>query len=180
MGRNQGHKSAWNDRSEVKISDLFDLSPLEVTLIISRATHIVDCRESMGLGKGGGLAQRGTISETGTPDIVAIGMSPGRRHITKPICEITHGLRNEGFQVGVQNKNADLKPFVSKAVRDLADGLRYVPSAGGHSDRHDIWYSCLGNGASLGKASAFAQAHRFAAINNVCGAANYKRHLSRG
>src|SRR5665811_1652747 len=57
---------------------------------------------------------------------------------------------------GVQNKNADLKPFVSKAVRDLADGLRYVSSAGGHSDRHDIWYSCLGNGASLGKASAFA------------------------
>jgi hypothetical protein len=81
---------------------------------------------------------------------------------------------------GVQNKNANLKPFVSKAVCDLADGLRYVPSAGGHSDRYDIRYSCLGNGASLGKASAFAQAHRFAAINNVCGAADYKRHLSRG
>jgi len=77
-----------------------------VTLIVSRATHIVDCRESMGLGKGGGLAQRGTISETGIPDIVAIGMSPGRRHITKPICEITHGLRNEGFQVGVLVLNA--------------------------------------------------------------------------
>jgi len=30
MGRNQGHKSAWHDRSEVKISDLFDLSPWEV------------------------------------------------------------------------------------------------------------------------------------------------------
>jgi len=59
----------------------------------------------------------------------------------------------------VAHKNADLKPFVSKAVRDLTDGLRYVPSAGGHADRNDIRYSCLGNGASLGKASAFAQAH---------------------
>ena len=77
-----------------------------MTHIVSRATHIVDCRESMGLGKGGGLAQRGTISETGIPDVVAIAMSPGRRHITKPICEITHGLRNEGFQVGVLVLNA--------------------------------------------------------------------------
>jgi methyl-coenzyme M reductase subunit C len=77
-----------------------------VTTIVSRATHIVDCRESMGLGRGGGLAQRGTISETGIPDIIAISMSPGRRHITKPICEITHGLRNEGFQVGVLVLNA--------------------------------------------------------------------------
>jgi hypothetical protein len=73
-----------------------------------------------------------------------------------------------------------LKTFVSQAVRDLTNRLRYVPSAGGHCDRNDVRYPCLRDGASLGKASASAQAHRFAAINNVCGAADYKRHLSRG
>lgn len=55
----------------------------------------------MGLGRGGGLAQRGTLSETGRPDVIAIAMSPGRRHITKPVCEITYGLRREGIQVSV-------------------------------------------------------------------------------
>jgi len=55
----------------------------------------------MGLDKGGGLAQRGTLSETGRPDVIAIGMTPGKRHITKPVCEITHGLRREGIQVSV-------------------------------------------------------------------------------
>jgi len=55
----------------------------------------------MGLDKGGGLAQRGTLSETGRPDVVAIAMTPGKRHITKPVCEITHGLRREGIQVSV-------------------------------------------------------------------------------
>ena len=68
---------------------------------IDRETQVVDCRESMGLDKGGGLAQRGTLSETGRPDVVAIAMTPGRRHITKPVCEITHGLRKEGIQVSV-------------------------------------------------------------------------------
>jgi methyl-coenzyme M reductase subunit C len=28
-------------------------------------------------------------------------MSPGRRHITKPVCEITYGLRREGIQTSV-------------------------------------------------------------------------------
>jgi methyl-coenzyme M reductase subunit C len=68
---------------------------------IDRETQVVDCRESMGLDKGGGLAQRGTLSETGRPDVIAIGMTPGKRHITKPVCEITHGLRREGIQVSV-------------------------------------------------------------------------------
>ena len=44
------------------------------------------------MGKGGSLAQRGTFSECGT-DVCAVAMSPGRRHITKPVCEITFGLR---------------------------------------------------------------------------------------
>ena len=69
--------------------------------MFGRETQVIDCREGMGLGRGGGLAQRGTLSETGRPDVIAIAMSPGRRHITKPVCEITHGLRREGIQVSV-------------------------------------------------------------------------------
>jgi methyl-coenzyme M reductase subunit C len=69
--------------------------------MIGRATQVVDCRESMGLAKGGGLAQRGTLSEAAQPDVIAIAMSPGRRHITKPVCEMTYGLRREGIQTSV-------------------------------------------------------------------------------
>jgi methyl-coenzyme M reductase subunit C len=69
--------------------------------MIGRTTQVVDCRESMGLAKGGGLAQRGTLSEATKPDVIAIAMSPGRRHITKPVCEITYGLRREGIQTSV-------------------------------------------------------------------------------
>ncbi len=69
--------------------------------MIGRATQVVDCRESMGLAKGGGLAQRGTLSEASKPDVIAIAMSPGRRHITKPVCEMTYGLRREGIQTSV-------------------------------------------------------------------------------
>ncbi len=52
--------------------------------MFDRETQVVDCRHGMGLGRGGGLAQRGTLSETGRSDVIAIAMSPGRRHITKP------------------------------------------------------------------------------------------------
>ena len=69
--------------------------------MIGRKTQVVDCRESMGLAKGGGLAQRGTLSEATKPDVIAIAMSPGRRHITKPVCEMTYGLRREGIQTSV-------------------------------------------------------------------------------
>ena len=69
--------------------------------MFGRETQLVDCREAMGLGRGGGLAQRGTLSEAARPDVVAIAMTPGRRHITKPVCEITQGLRREGVQVSV-------------------------------------------------------------------------------
>ena len=60
--------------------------------MIGRCTHLVDCRETRGLGEGGGIAQRGTFAECGS-DVLAVAMSPGRRHITKPVCEITFGLR---------------------------------------------------------------------------------------
>lgn len=69
--------------------------------MFGRETQLVDCREAMGLGRGGGLAQRGTLSEAARPDVVAIAMTPGRRHITKPVCEVTYGLRREGIQVSV-------------------------------------------------------------------------------
>jgi len=69
--------------------------------MIGRTTQVVDCRESMGLAKGGGLAQRGTLSEAAKLDVIAIAMSPGRRHITKPVCEMTYGLRREGIQTSV-------------------------------------------------------------------------------
>ncbi|RJS68806.1 methyl-coenzyme M reductase I operon protein C [ANME-2 cluster archaeon] len=69
--------------------------------MFGRETQVIDCRQGMGPGRGGGLAQRGTLSETGRPDVIAIAMTPGRRHITKPVCEITHGLRREGIQVSV-------------------------------------------------------------------------------
>jgi methyl-coenzyme M reductase subunit C len=51
----------------------------------------VDCREASGMGKGGSLAQRGTFAQSAA-DVCAVAMSPGRRHITKPVCEITFGL----------------------------------------------------------------------------------------
>jgi methyl-coenzyme M reductase subunit C len=69
--------------------------------LFDRETQVVDCRHGMGLGRGGGLAQRGTLSETGRPDVIAVAMSPGRRHITKPICELTYGMRREEIQVSV-------------------------------------------------------------------------------
>jgi methyl-coenzyme M reductase subunit C len=72
---------------------------------IGRHLSFVECRESMGLGVGGGLAQRATISESGT-DVVVIAMGPGRRHITKPVCEITYALREEGIDTSVLVVNA--------------------------------------------------------------------------
>ena len=69
--------------------------------MIDRETQIVDCRCGSGLGRGGGLAQRGTLAEACRADVVAIAMSPGQRHITKPVCEITYGMRKENIQVSV-------------------------------------------------------------------------------
>lgn len=70
-------------------------------MMIDRETQVVDCRCGGGLGRGGGLAQRGTLAEAGHSDVVAIAMSPGQRHITKPVCEITYGMRKENIQVSV-------------------------------------------------------------------------------
>jgi len=72
---------------------------------IGRHLSFVECRESRGLGLGGGLAQRATISESGR-DVVAVAMGPGKRHITKPVCEITYALREEGIDTSVIVINA--------------------------------------------------------------------------
>jgi len=72
---------------------------------IGRHLSFVECRESMGMGTGGGLAQRATISESGR-DVVVIAMGPGRRHITKPVCEITYALHEEGIDTSVLVVNA--------------------------------------------------------------------------
>lgn len=74
---------------------------------IGRHLSFVECRESMGLGSGGSLAQRATISESGR-DVVVVAMGPGRRHITKPVCEITFALREEGIDASVLVVNAGL------------------------------------------------------------------------
>ncbi|NLX49364.1 MAG: methyl-coenzyme M reductase I operon protein C [Methanospirillum sp.] len=68
---------------------------------MGRVTQVVDCREAMGMGKGGGIAQRGTISECRSPDVIVVGMSPGRRHVTKPVCDITSALRQQGIEYNV-------------------------------------------------------------------------------
>ena len=68
---------------------------------VGRVTQVVDCREAMGMGKGGGIAQRGTISECRYPDVIVVGMSPGRRHVTKPVCDITSGLRQQGVEYSI-------------------------------------------------------------------------------
>lgn len=66
---------------------------------------MVQCRMGGGMGLGGGLAQRGTFADAGR-DIIAIAMSPGRRHITKPICEITYAMRESGIKTSVMVLNA--------------------------------------------------------------------------
>ena len=88
--------------------------------MIGRLTHVVDCREAMGMGEGGGIAQRGTFAECGS-DVLAIAMSPGRRHITKPVCEITFALREANL-------------FTSTMVLNSGAGVPSdAPSAGGGS-----------------------------------------------
>jgi methyl-coenzyme M reductase subunit C len=73
--------------------------------MIGKCTHVVDCRETMGMGEGGGIAQRGTFAECGN-EVLAIAMSPGRRHITKPVCEITFALREANILTSTLVLNA--------------------------------------------------------------------------
>jgi len=115
--------------------------------MIGRATQVVDCRESMGLAKGGGLAQRGTLSEASRPDVIAIAMSPGRRHITKPVCEITYGLRREGVQTSVLvlESGAGVPESFPQASRGFGPTFGLTPKEVEQIERHKIAVIHLGN-----------------------------------
>jgi methyl-coenzyme M reductase subunit C len=115
--------------------------------MIGRETQVVDCRESMGLGKGGGLAQRGTLSEAARPDVIAIAMSPGRRHITKPVCEITYGLRREGIQTSVLvlEAGAGVPESFPQASRGFGPTFGMSPTEVEQIARHKIAVIHLGN-----------------------------------
>jgi|Deesub1362A_J573_1020465.scaffolds.fasta_scaffold00969_20 methyl-coenzyme M reductase subunit C len=86
---------------------------------IGRRTHSVACRNAPAIGMGGGFAQRGTLSEDGANEIICVGMGPGQRHITKPVCEITYALREEGFHVSVLVLEAGMGP-----PEDAPGGMR--------------------------------------------------------
>jgi len=116
--------------------------------MIGRATQVVDCRESMGLAKGGGLAQRGTLSEAARPDVIAIAMSPGRRHITNPVCEITYGLRREGIQTSVLVLNSGAgvpESFPQAAGRGYGPTFGLTEKEVAQIARHKIAVIHLGN-----------------------------------
>jgi methyl-coenzyme M reductase subunit C len=69
-------------------------------MAVGRETQIVACRKGQGLGLGGGIAQRGTFAKAWKNDVIAVAMSPGYRHVPKPVCEITTELRGHGINVG--------------------------------------------------------------------------------
>lgn len=82
----------------------------------------MECRDAQGLGVGGGLAQRATISESGK-DVCVIAMGPGRRHITKPVCEITYALREAGINASVLVVNSG--SGVPTDAPDVTTGSRF-------------------------------------------------------
>ena len=89
---------------------------------MGRHLSFVECRDSQGLGVGGGLAQRATISESGK-DVCVIAMGPGRRHITKPVCEITYALREAGINASVLVVNSG--SGVPTDAPDVTTGSRF-------------------------------------------------------
>jgi len=90
---------------------------------IGRVTQVVDCRAAMGMGKGGGIAQRGTISECRYPDVIVVGMSPGRRHVTKPVCDITSALRQQGIEYSISTLVLNAGSGVPPDAREIAGGV---------------------------------------------------------
>ncbi|HPS23536.1 MAG: methyl-coenzyme M reductase I operon protein C [Methanoregulaceae archaeon] len=90
---------------------------------VGRVTQVVDCRAAMGMGKGGGIAQRGTISECRYPDVIVVGMSPGRRHVTKPVCDITSALRREGIEYSISTLVLNAGSGVPPDARDIGGGV---------------------------------------------------------
>ena len=68
---------------------------------IGRRCQYIDCRAEMGVGVTAGVAQRGTMSLARNYDVLVIGMSGSRRHVFKPVCEISMGLRERGIELSV-------------------------------------------------------------------------------
>ena len=85
---------------------------------IGREMQIIDCRETAGIVLGGGLAQAGTFAEAETADVIVLSMGPTRRHITKPVCEITYGMRERNIQVSVLVLRSGIGPPPSEEFPD--------------------------------------------------------------
>ncbi|NPB02145.1 MAG: methyl-coenzyme M reductase I operon protein C [Methanopyri archaeon] len=98
----------------------------------------------MGMGKGGSLAQRGTIAEAETPQVVAVAMSPGARHITKPVCEITYGLREAGIHTSVLVLNAG-SGVPSEAPVQTGATMGIEPEEVERIEKHEVAVIHLGN-----------------------------------
>ncbi|WP_088335800.1 methyl-coenzyme M reductase I operon protein C [Methanopyrus sp. KOL6] len=111
---------------------------------MGRETYAVDCRAAMGMGKGGSLAQRGTIAETEITEVVAVAMSPGSRHITKPVCEITYALREAGIHTSVLVLNAGSGVPAEAPVRTGAT-MGIEPEEIERINRHEVAVIHLGN-----------------------------------
>lgn len=75
------------------------------------------------MGKGGGIAQRGTISECRYPDVIVVGMSPGRRHVTKPVCDITSALRQHGAEYSISTLVLTAGSGVPPDARNIGGGV---------------------------------------------------------
>ena len=117
-GCGQGILSEWWIR-KAKTGPVI-LQGIQITMPIGRVTQVVDCREAMGMGKGGGIAQRGTISECRYPDVIVVGMSPGRRHVTKPVCDITSALRQQGDRVQYQHTRAERRKRCARPMHRIS------------------------------------------------------------
>nr|P11567.1 RecName: Full=Methyl-coenzyme M reductase operon protein C [Methanococcus voltae]CAA30631.1 mcrD [Methanococcus voltae PS]prf//1515346C methyl coenzyme M reductase assocd ORF 2 [Methanococcus voltae] len=98
----------------------------------------------MGLGQGGGLAQRGTFAEGLKNDVVVVALSPGRRHLTKPVCEITYGIRESGIQTSVQVLNAG-SGLPADAPNSLGSTFGLKPEEVEQVNRHKLCIIHFGN-----------------------------------
>ncbi len=112
---------------------------------MGRKTQVVDCRAGKGVGLGGGRASKGTFAEAENPDVIVLSMGPGPRHITKPVCEITYGLREAGISTSVMVMEAGIGP-----PSDAPGGLRMSvsgisPREVAQIARHKLIVMHLGN-----------------------------------
>ncbi|ENN96462.1 methyl-coenzyme M reductase I operon protein C [Methanocaldococcus villosus KIN24-T80] len=112
---------------------------------VGRKEQIVDCRAVMGLGEGGGLAQRGTLAEALRNDVIVVAMSPGRRHITKPVCEITYGIRETGIQTSVLVLNAGSGQAPDESGRSYGSTFGIKPEEAAQINRHKLCVVHFGN-----------------------------------